>query len=280
MTLNLSVDYYSQISALPSSDIEVIRALYQACEAKLRNSNGSGPAFDSRLRQMTEAFEVLSNSKARQEYDSMRTGTNANRGHFEELETLNYDDVFNAQVDSSWDAILRYYPEVSRIVERLRWYSDIPAMIFRLTLINTKQYTDAKPIADTILDEFLSYYFGPSPDVKTFALWCLGTKRLGLARELNHSLLTLDNGVEYTRFLARFKSERNLDRTYWNSSTGFDLLKILAAFLGLKIWLRLVWRPDPTVSEIDAILYTAADIVSVTLILLFLYKLVLLFLGK
>jgi len=94
------LDYYALLFVVPSADIEIIKAVYRVLAKRYHpdSHKDSTSESDAQFRLIQEAFDVLSDPKARAEYDSARAKnmgdfTQAPRGpiHPEPLEPLHRD---------------------------------------------------------------------------------------------------------------------------------------------------------------------------------------------
>jgi curved DNA-binding protein CbpA len=67
-------DYYALLGVLPSAELVVIRAAYRALALRYHPDQWQGerPIAETRMRELNEAHEVLSNEQARSRYDALR----------------------------------------------------------------------------------------------------------------------------------------------------------------------------------------------------------------
>jgi curved DNA-binding protein CbpA len=75
-------DYYAVLGVLPSAELVVIRAAYRALALRYHPDQCQGEQFvaEVRMRELNEAYEILSNEEARSRYDAVRTQNSRNSG--------------------------------------------------------------------------------------------------------------------------------------------------------------------------------------------------------
>jgi curved DNA-binding protein CbpA len=128
----MSKDYYSVLGVLPSAEMIVIRAAYRALAQKYHPDkwNGDKSEADRRMREINEAYEVLSSDSERKAYDSKRQQRNDSFDFEDEAMRSAFGDAEAAQ-DPDWAVAIDYYPDLSAIHRRLKRTSDKLAFAYR-----------------------------------------------------------------------------------------------------------------------------------------------------
>jgi curved DNA-binding protein CbpA len=109
-------DYYAILGVLPSADIVVIRAAFRAVAQKYHPDKwASDPSeANQRMRELNEAYEVLSDEHRRQRYDSQRRQDSNDDFDFDETMRSAFGDAESAQ-KADWAIALDFYPDLDDI---------------------------------------------------------------------------------------------------------------------------------------------------------------------
>src|SRR5262245_36937204 len=108
--MDLTKNYYTMLGVLPSAELVVIRAAFRALALRYHPDTWTGDraTAETRMRDLNEAYEVLSSADSRREYDLKRRKT-----AFEEYDSD--DPIYDADSDSDWAVALDYFPDLATL---------------------------------------------------------------------------------------------------------------------------------------------------------------------
>jgi hypothetical protein len=98
---------------------------------------------------------------------------------------------------SDWDVAATYYADLNELHASLRRTSTKLALAFRATLLETKQFSKGKELAQQLEDDFLRTYFGRTPKILGFARTLIAGGHKAAAKELNRAIAVLGAGDEF-----------------------------------------------------------------------------------
>ena len=184
---------------------------------------------------INEAYEVLSDTAKRKEYDSLR-GPQASNGdsYFNE----EFDDAPPSYdpLDREWRIATKYYPDLPEIEERLSKIAWRLSYTFKAFILQEKQFEQREKIAEAMERHFLELYFGSNPVILSFAKRIIFAGKKSAAKELNETIRVMGNKIDANRIVQRISKDHNLssllvlDRQIemarnWKNE-GFDLVGI------------------------------------------------------
>jgi curved DNA-binding protein CbpA len=146
-----------------------------------------------RLAQLNAAYEFLSDSEQKREFDKSSQSRDQDEGQQDfdpERNSSEFDEGINI-LKENWDFACEYYPELKRLYSNLRKISREPAFAFMAFVVETKEYAQAKSIAKTLEDEFLTAKFSSDKKIKQIAKQAILQKEIRFAQELNRALKIL-----------------------------------------------------------------------------------------
>lgn len=212
--MDSSKNYYAVLSILPTAEVVVIKAAYRALAQRYHPDRWVGPKSeaDARMKEINEAYEVLSNENRRREYDRARKNRSMRDDDLEnDFAQSAFRDAEQAQ-SSDWEIALDYYPDIEMIYSELKRTSIKLAFAFRATLLETKRFEDRARLAAALESEFLQTYFGTNPVILAFARTLIEGGHKNAAKELNRAISVLgekaDHSVVIPRIRAKFFPER------------------------------------------------------------------------
>jgi curved DNA-binding protein CbpA len=139
----MSIDYDEILGVHPTAEEFVIRAAYRAL-ARRYHPDKLGPdesGLADRMAQINEAYDALSDSVRRQEYDRSRQAESASTRTAPSLDEL-FDPppagVSFASAD--WEKACEYYPDLPKIDSELMRISWKLAWMFRSSLLESKTF--------------------------------------------------------------------------------------------------------------------------------------------
>jgi curved DNA-binding protein CbpA len=118
-------DYYSILGVLPSAEMIVIRAAYRALAQKYHPDKWVGEKSEAhrRMKEINDAYEVLSDEAKRKAYDSKRQKNTDTFGFDDEAMRTAFGDAEEAQ-SSDWELAVEYYSDLPELYRRLKRTSD------------------------------------------------------------------------------------------------------------------------------------------------------------
>lgn len=253
--MDANKDYYATLGVLPDADSVVIRAVYKALAQRYHPDKfqGSADEANNKMAAINEAYEVVSDTAMRKEYDSLR-GSQASNGdsYFDEESDdppPSYDPL-----DQEWKIATKYYPDLPAIEGRLSKIAWRLAYTFKAFMLQEKEFEQREKIAEAMEQHFLELYFGSDPAILSFAKKIIFAGKKSAAKELNETIRVLGNKIDPNRVVERISKDHNLssllvlDRLIemarnWKNE-GFDLV-------GLR---RQLGTQGLTETNIDAVL--------------------------
>jgi curved DNA-binding protein CbpA len=205
------IDYYAILGVMPSAEIIVIQAAYRALAQKYHpdKSNGSDQISGNKMREINEAYAVLSDKLKREAYD-------AERKKYEEAPFDLDDEIRSAFEDaevasvSDWLVAVEYYPDLIETYKRLKQTSHKLAFAYRSTLLDGKDFKNRAKIAENLGKEFFDDYFGRDPKLHEFARLLVEGGRRSALRELNRAISVLGKDADADLVIPRIKHQFGL----------------------------------------------------------------------
>jgi curved DNA-binding protein CbpA len=198
---------------MPSAEDIVVRAAYKALAQHYHPDRYFSERADEaqrRMAEINEAYRVLSDDRARQEYDRARGfGAFSAEPYFEDSAT---EQASNPDpLEGDWSIALKYYPDIADLERRLARISWRLAYSFRAYLLEAKAFEKSVKIADNIEQEFLRNYFGENPQLLKFASHLIQIGHKPAARALNEAVRVLGSNVDAKRVIKHITSDFDTD---------------------------------------------------------------------
>jgi curved DNA-binding protein CbpA len=206
--MNGTTDYYAILGVLPSADIVVIRAAFRSLAQKYHPDKWAGDPSEAnqRMRELNEAYEVLSDERRRERYDSQRRQDSNDDFDFDETMRSAFGDAERAQ-NADWTIALEFYPDLDDIYKRLKRTSDKLAFAFRSAMLEAKQFNKRHNIADNMEKQFLQKYFGKGDRIIQFAKELIRGGHKTAAKELNRMVAVLGTDADQGLVIHRIKDK-------------------------------------------------------------------------
>jgi len=202
-------DYYAILGVHPTAEIAVIEAAYKALAKRYHPDVNKDNPEDTlrRMQEINEAYEVLSNTTKRKEYDDLKGSGTQEAGDFfrgEEDVEPEYDPL-----DEDWKVALEYYPELEQYLNKLRRISWKLGYGFKAYIVETKNYEIGAKIYTQMYEEFIERYFGENKAINEYAKKLIFLKEKKALAELNKvvRILGINKSFEKTDEVV-FKIER------------------------------------------------------------------------
>jgi curved DNA-binding protein CbpA len=233
--------YYAILGILPSAEPVVIAAAYRALAKKYHPDSWTGDrsVAETRMREINEAYETLSNDAKRAQYNRR------NQDKFEDYEfdedpiQSAFDDAERAQ-ESDWQVALEYYPDLADLAFELRRTSKRLEFAFQSMMLETKRFPERREIARQLTDSFLRTYFGENTKIIDYAKSLIKKGHKQAARELNRAVFVLGKSLEPAVVISRIqtkhfgysRSTRALAETLVHSEFVNDAVALVEALNG------------------------------------------------
>lgn len=247
--MDASKDYYAILGVLPSVDAAVLQAVYRALAKKYHPDaahgagHGAGPDTAAFI-ELQEAYNVLRDPLSRRRYDELRQARHEHAGRFDQAsDSCAPEENAAEDQDEAWEIIREYEPIVASEERRLRKLSASLALVFRSSIMNSRDFRSAELIAEKLEEEFLSTYFGDSVEIQEFARRLLSLddniKGRDAARELNRVIRTLQNPSDPEVVMRRISQKFGLEagppkpiRPLPDNKSGWNTVIKAAASMG------------------------------------------------
>ncbi len=230
-----TVNYYDVLGVSPIADDFVIKAAYKALAQRYHPDKFHGNVKDAadaevKMRQLNEAYQVLSDSAKRREYDaSFQQGAQQSQHNSQQKSE-------QAKQQEDWAIALRFYPDLTDIETRLDKIDPSLILEFRSSLLTSQQYEQRQRIASQIEQRYLESFFGNDTLIVDFARELLMAGKRDGAKELNRMVKVVGGGVSSVKIIEQIEAEylpqRKADRES-SKSTNKEFLEKLE-----QSWIR------------------------------------------
>lgn len=189
-----TVNYYDVLGVSSTADDFVIKAAYKALAQRYHPDKFHGNAKDAadaeaKMRQLNEAYQVLSDPAKRREYDiSFQQGAQQNQQNSQQKSE-------QAKQQADWAIALRFYPDLTELETRLGKIDSSLITEFRSRLLASQQYEQRQLIANQLEQNYLEDYFGNDALIVDFARELLLAGKRDGAKELNRMLKVVGASV-------------------------------------------------------------------------------------
>ncbi len=208
----MTKDYYRILGILDDAEDVVVRAAYKALAQRYHpdKSTGDGDEANRRMKEINEAYGVLSDPVKRKQYDATR---DKNAYQDENDYESDYQDAFNKDIEDKWKKIIDFLPDLEQIYDDLSRTSKQLAYAYKILLIEKKNFNDRIEIAKAIENNFLEKYFGTNKKIIQFAKELIRKNRKDMAKELNIAVQLLGSNVDpsviINRIIEKFPSSKS-----------------------------------------------------------------------
>ncbi len=219
--MDTTKDYYAILGVLPSAEVETIQAVYRALSKKYHPdvSREDPASAEAKMREINEAYEILSDAKKRKQYDDARPDTQSAGSTFYEEEDDSGDTSSYADpsLDENWERIIDYYPDLEKHRKNLELLSQDLAFTYKAYVVTERKFESEENIHLTLEANFLRKYFGSHKEIQEFGKILLLEKKKSVAQALNKDIAFFGNDIKPKEFLAKFKTKSGIfDRDNFN----------------------------------------------------------------
>jgi curved DNA-binding protein CbpA len=191
----MTKDYYRILGVLDDAEEIVIRAAYKALAQRYHPDKWTGSKDEANIRMsdINEAYSVLSDPVKRKQYDATRKKS----GYEEPSENdTNNEDNLIKEIESDWNEVVNYFPDLNAITQRLRTISKSLEFSYKVILLNNKEFKNREKIANLVELHFLQRYFGTNKVIIEFAKELIFSGDKMSAKELNRAVDLLGSEID------------------------------------------------------------------------------------
>ena len=186
------INHYDTLGVAQSAELEVIRAAFRALAKKYHPDTFSGEKSiaEEKIREINQAFEILSDPKTRKSHDAELKRQNSSSG-FESYDDFEKETAADNVLAEDWSTLIEVFPEAENIRKDLSLYSNKLAFSFQIILLSTKSAASAEKIGAELKKDFLGKFFGKNSKLQNLAELCLVNGKRHIANELNKKVALL-----------------------------------------------------------------------------------------
>jgi curved DNA-binding protein CbpA len=199
---NQNINYYKVLGVSDDAEDIVIRAAYKVLIQKYHpDKHKNKKEYQDKITEINLAYEILSDEKKRKEYDGTR-----DKNHFDSQSSSASNDI-NRELEKDWIDVLEFLPELNEISSRLSLLSKELLTVFKITLLQTKEFNNAKKIADKLEKDFITRYFGSNKAIQQFALKLFLKSDKKALLKLNKAVCLLGSEVDPKIIIEKIEPE-------------------------------------------------------------------------
>jgi DnaJ-class molecular chaperone len=190
-------DHYRILGVIQDAEDIVIKASYRALAQRYHPDKWAGSPEEATIRmtEINKAFTVLSDQIKRKQYDRNLSSNEYNEPEEDFSNTVDEGDL-GASLDYNWSTVVKYFPDLEDIVNGLSKISRPLAQTYKVYLLENKEFTKRKIIADKLEREYLEKYFGTNEEIIKFSRFLMGWGVKSAAKELNQVINLLGNDIQ------------------------------------------------------------------------------------
>jgi DnaJ-class molecular chaperone len=212
-------DHYRILGVIQDAEDIVIKAAYRALAQRYHPDKWAGSPEEATMRmsEINKAFSVLSDQIKRKQYDINLSSNEYNEPEEDFSNTVDEND-FGTSLDYNWSTVVKYFPDLEDIFNDLSKISRPLAQTYKVYLLEKKEFTKRKVIADKLEREFLEKYFGTNEEIIKFSKFLMGWGVKNAAKELNQVINLLGNDIQSKSIINKILEDYpNLAKPYYLS---------------------------------------------------------------
>jgi curved DNA-binding protein CbpA len=212
-------DHYRILGVIQDAEDIVIKAAYRALAQRYHPDKCIDSPAEATIRMsiINEAFVVLSDPKKRKQYDQNRASNEYNEPEEDSSNVGTEDDLGNS-LDDNWSEAVKYFTDLEDIINDLSKISKPLAQTYKLYLLENREFTKRKIIADQLERKFLEKYFGTNEEIIGFSRFLIRWRVKSAAKELNRAINLLGNNIHPKLIINRIlENYPHLVRAYYSS---------------------------------------------------------------
>lgn len=190
-------DYYSILGIMATAEDIVIRAAYKALAQRYHPDKYKGDPAEAqeRMRDINEAYGVLSDTGKRSEYDEWYNAQQQS----DEYQANDEDDELAAALrtyDEDWNTACEIFTDLKSIEERLSRVASRLALTYKIYMLESKDFQNRLEIADHMEQEFFMNYFGNDLPILKFAKELVYQGHKQAAKALNNYIRVVGSSAD------------------------------------------------------------------------------------
>jgi len=212
-------DHYRILGVIQEAEDIVIKAAYRALAQRYHPDKWAGSPEEATIRmsEINKAFTVLSDQITRKQYDRNLSSNEYNEPEEDFSNTVDEDDL-GISLGYNWSTVVKYFPDLEGIVNNLSKISRPLAQTYKVYMLENKEFTKRKVIADKLEREFLEKYFGTNEEIIKFSRFLIGWGVKSAAKELNQVINLLGSDIQSKFIISKILEDYpHLVRPYYLS---------------------------------------------------------------
>lgn len=212
-------DHYRILGVIQDAEDIVIKAAYRALAQRYHPDKWAGSPAEAtrRMSKINGAFVVLSDPKKRKQYDQNRVSNEYNELEEDSNNVGTEDDLGNS-LNENWSEAVKYFTDLEDIINDLSRISKPLAQTYKVYLLENRDFTKRKIIADQLERKFLEKYFGTNEEIIRFSRFLIRWKVKSAAKELNRAINLLGNNIHPKLIINRILDNYpHLVKSYYSS---------------------------------------------------------------
>jgi len=212
-------DHYRILGVIQDAEDIIIKAAYRALAQRYHPDKWPGSPAEAtrRMSKINGAFVVLSDPKKRKQYDQSRASNEYNELEEDSNNVGTEDDLGNS-LNENWSEAVKYFTDLEDIINDLSRISKPLAQTYKVYLLENRDFTKRKIIADQLERKFLEKYFGTNEEIIRFSRFLIRWKVKSAAKELNRAINLLGNNIHPQLIINRILDNYpHLVKSYYSS---------------------------------------------------------------
>jgi len=212
-------DHYRILGVIQDAEDIIIKAAYRALAQRYHPDKWPGSPAEAtrRMSKINGAFVVLSDPKKRKQYDQSRASNEYNELEEDSNNVGTEDDLGNS-LNENWSEAVKYFTDLEDIINDLSRISKPLAQTYKVYLLENRDFTKRKIIADQLERKFLEKYFGTNEEIIRFSRFLIRWKVKSAAKELNQAINLLGNNIHPKLIINRILDNYpHLVKSYYSS---------------------------------------------------------------
>ena len=168
-------NYYTILGLPLNASETLIKATYRAL-LKIYHPDvfqGDKKFATEQLKKINEAYETLSDKRAKKKYDEELNQENdsgkAEEEDFDGQGSSNESELYQKIIKEEWDFAVEFYPELASSHEELQKYSKQLAFLFQTILVENKAFESYRSTEIELRNKFLTSKYGENSELIEFA---------------------------------------------------------------------------------------------------------------
>lgn len=185
-------NFYDILGVSQNAEFEVIKAAHKALAKKYHPDTYSGnkKRTDEKLKNINAAFDILSNSKTRKEYDE-KIKSNDKQTGFDDKSDFNADENGEPVLKEDWQVLIEVFPEAEEMRKQLSFYSPKLSFTYQINLLTFKGAVNSVKTGKQLKKDYFKGHFGTNRELHNLVELLLLTNKRHIAKEINRKVALL-----------------------------------------------------------------------------------------